>query len=201
MSTHLQIHIHTSIKQTIAPLVPVVSVAEIKEQAKITISAEDNLIALMIQAAIKKVERDLSRAFINTTYTMKLDSFPTCIRPLVSPLVSVTSIKFLDQDEVEQTITASDYRVDIFSEPGRITEDSSFTWPTIALITNAVEVLFVAGYGTVTDDVPEDIKSIIKLLVAHWLENREAFNPDNSPNDVPEAYNSLIWGNRILSIH
>ncbi len=91
------------------------------------------------------------------------------------PLISVSSIKYLDLDGTETTVATSVYRVDADSEPGRITLDYNQTWPTDKRdVTNSVIIEHTAGYGASTSAVPEDIRHAILMLIGHWYENREA---------------------------
>ena len=90
------------------------------------------------------------------------------------PLQSVTSIKHFDNDGVEQTIPSTDYIVDTASIQGRITPTNDKFWPITETRINAVTVRFVAGFGSLTTDIPQSISVAILQLVSDMYEHREA---------------------------
>lgn len=93
------------------------------------------------------------------------------ILPL-TPLMTVTSIKYIDQDGVQQTLAASAYKVDSVTEPARILPAYGTTWPQTRNEINAVEVVYQAGYGAAAD-VPAGIKAWMKLRIGAMYDNRE----------------------------
>lgn len=96
--------------------------------------------------------------------------------PIVLPkpnLQSVTSVKYVKEDDTVLTVNPSLYRVDTAAEPGKIVLKNDEEWPTDELKSvNGVEVEFVAGYGAAAS-VPEAIKIAIMMIVGHMFENRE----------------------------
>jgi uncharacterized phiE125 gp8 family phage protein len=159
-------------KVTTAPAEEPVSVTEAKAQLRIDGSDNDTLITSLIKACRDEAERFMHRAFVTQTITMKLDSFPSTICPVRSPLISVTSIKYIDTAGSEQTLDSSYYTVDTYSEPARIVEAYGKTWPSTQSTINAVEVVYVAGWGAATA-VPNAIKQGIISLVVDMFEHPE----------------------------
>jgi hypothetical protein len=64
------------------------------------------------------------------------------------PLVTVNSIKYIDQNGVQQTLATDQYLVDTVSEPGRVTPAYGTSWPSTREQANAVEVSFNCGYAS-----------------------------------------------------
>lgn len=87
-------------------------------------------------------------------------------------LQSVDYIKYVDESGVLQTLATDQYIVDAFSEPGVVTPAPNSYWPVTQNVMNSVRIGFTAGYGAAAD-VPEGIKSWIKLRVATLYSNRE----------------------------
>jgi len=180
-----------------APTAEPVSVAEVKANAIIGIDDDDTLIENKIKAARELCEVFIKRAFVSRTLRLTLDQFPAwefyLPRP---PLVSVTSVKYLDSDGTQQTITAADYTVDTYTEPGRITPAYNLSWPSGRVHTNAIEVIYVAGYGAATA-VPQSIKDAISMTVTQWYANR-GDEGDKHLSQLPAAAKSLLrsqaWG-------
>lgn len=177
------------------PVYPV-SLDEMKVHLRVVTDDDDRLIAQLILAATSWAELFQHRLFIERPAYMYLDEFPAVIRAGWSPLVSVGSIKYIDENGILQLLADSDYRIDIRTEPGRIEPAWTLDWPATRNITNAVIIEYSAGYGAAAD-VPDDIKSAIKLLVGHWYENRNAVEEDVL-DQVPEAAINLLWRRRLI---
>lgn len=149
-----------------------------------------------LRACTLACERYTRRTFIDTTWTMFKDRFPgkalpwwdgvremadTELTDLTEsiiiprpPLLTIVFIKAHKQDGSEVTVTASDYIVDVASEPGRVALKVTKTWPTDALrAINGVEVEFTAGYGLTGSDVEAPIREAILLCVGDAHSNRE----------------------------
>jgi hypothetical protein len=83
------------------------------------------------------------------------------------PLVSVTSLKYLDSDGTETTYDAANYIVSGVGREGRITLKSTATWPTVGDYPEPLRIRYVAGYVT----VPEPIVQAVLLDAAEAVAN------------------------------
>jgi len=182
-----------------APIVEPIALDDMKRHLRILTSDDDAYITDLIKVVRKKVELDLRRALITQTWTMYLDDFPAggaVIHIPYPPLQSITSIKYYDTANAQQTWSSSEYEVDIYSEPARVGEVSGYTWPSTYDRLNAVEIIFVAGYGAAGADVPWTVKQAMYMLAGHYYENREATTDYRAVTTVPMAYENLIWTER-----
>lgn len=175
-----------------------VSLDEAKDHLRVVHTDDDLYITALLLAATKWAEDFQQRTYISRTHTDYLDEFPTVIRPTYSPLVSVTSIKYYDTDGNQQTLASANYRVDTNTEPGRITEAYNISWPDIRLITNTIEIEYVAGYGTAAA-VPDDVKAAIKLIVGHLYEHREIVS-EVKMDMVPFSAKELLWTDKLVKL-
>jgi uncharacterized phiE125 gp8 family phage protein len=175
-----------------------VTLDEAKDHLRVVHTDDDMYITTLLLAATKWAEDFQCRTYISRTHTDYLDKFPTVIRPIYSPLVSVTSIKYLDTDGVQQTLSSALYRVDTNTEPGRITEAYNQSWPDIRSVTNTIEIEYIAGYGTAAA-VPDDVKAAIKLIVGHFYEHREVVS-ELTLNKVPFSAKELLWTDRLVKL-
>lgn len=146
---------------------------EVKDHLRVTGDEENFLIQKYIKAAVDYVENYTGLRLMTQTWDYFLDNFPTGqIKMPYAPLQSITSIKYYDSDNAQQTLTVTtDYLVDTTSKPGRIEYVSS--WPTTYAKNNAAEIRFVCGYTT-RGLIPEGIQTALFLLIAHYYENRNA---------------------------
>ena len=171
--------------------------AEISRQALTTV--ENDLLDAIVKAARGYCEDFTRRSFVTTVLTLSLDSFPAEIVLPRAPVQAVNTIKYLNTAGTQVTLDDSLYRVDVTDEPTRITPAYGCTWPSTYGVISAVEVEFDAGYGDAATDVPDGIRTAIKLLAAQWYENREASGPD-SVKEAPLAVKSLLWQHRAMVI-
>ena len=170
---------------------------ETKSYLKISNTAEDAWVTGVIQAVREACEAFCRRALMTQTWVWWLDAFPktpakggesgflsapvSCfdasVRELLlpkPPLQSVTHLKTHAPDGTAAVFDPSRYLVDTASEPGRIVLRRNETWPADLREARAVEVEFLAGYGTAAD-VPDALKQgmllWIRLLYADktWL--------------------------------
>jgi uncharacterized phiE125 gp8 family phage protein len=137
-----------------------------------------------IRTARDHAEHYLHRALATQTRELALDGFPPCIRLPYPPVQSVTSVKYTDLNGVEQTIDAADLDIDVYSAPARIRPAYGKTWPSPRPGYNVVRVRYVCGYAQAAD-IPEAIRHGMRLLIAHYFENREAIVVGTISGELP----------------
>lgn len=177
-----------------------VTKTEVETQLRLTAGSEDTYLDTLIAAAREDCESFQNRAYITQTWELTLDGWPDFPLKVPMPqLISVTSIKYYDTEDVEVTWASSNYFMDADSEPGRIGLAYNVTLPTTTLRPiNGVKIRYVAGYGAAAN-VPQATKQAILLLIGHYYENREATS-EKKMEELPMAVSSLLWKNRLVSI-
>jgi uncharacterized phiE125 gp8 family phage protein len=167
--------------ETIAPVIEPVGLQEMKVHCRCEDTNDsDTILGVMITAARQFVEKQYQISLVQRSYRADLWAFYSVIHLPLPPLSSVTSIKYYTDDspQVLTTLDSTAYRHDL----GRsmIYRDTSVTLPTASVRHDAVQITFVAGREPSTDspqdlagNVPEAIKSAIKLQAADLFENRE----------------------------
>jgi len=164
------------------------SEAKLSPSLRVATATDDTAIGTLITTARKLAETYTLHALVTQTWELVLDGFPTggIVVPL-PPLQSVTSIKYIDTDGTEQTLDALLYSVDDDSIPGLIVPAYGETWPTTRDEVNAVRVRFVAGFGDASD-VPEDIKSWIKIMVGTMYDNPQGIVVGQTVMSIPRTF-------------
>ena len=137
------------------------SLNEVKSQIRVTTTADDDSFRQFIAAARHRVERFLGKTLITTTYELKLDAFETEICLPRPPIQSITEIKYIDTDGMEQTLNAADYQ---FDRGGRLMASVGNSWPSSREQYDAVTITYVAG-DLHAGYVEEDIKQAILLII------------------------------------
>jgi len=189
-----------------APTVEPITTAELKAHSHIDSSSEDSYLDTLISAGRRSAENFCRRAFIHQTWELSMDLEPglQILRLPLPRLSSVTSIKWYDEADTETLYAATNYRVDSTDDyGGRIALKDGHVWPSGLRYTNGLVIRYVAGYGATAADVPADIKHAIKLLAAHWYENREPVNVGNIVNEIPlggvgDMVKHLLYPYRVL---
>lgn len=177
-----------------------ITLTEAKAHVRQEETADDNLIRTMTDGAIARAQTITRRQFITAKYEMRFDRFPHWFEFPRPPLQAVESdgIKYIDNNGDEQTFDAAKYIVDTFRTIGRVVLKSGESWPSVDDEINVVRVQFVAGYGDDPNDVPEDIREAIKLILGHFYENREDSIVGTSVTSIPQGALDLLGGHRIL---
>lgn len=177
-----------------------VTVEEVKENFLIVAPDDDALILRLIKVATKWCEDFTRRQFIRKTWAETFTQFPERGVIMLSrrPLVSVTSVQYVDANGDTQTLSSSDYYVITNRETGLIDRAYNVTWPTTRSIREAVTVTYVAGYGTAASDVPDTIRQAVIALVGHWLEHRDLAVTGTIVQQMPLHVESLLWMERTL---
>jgi uncharacterized phiE125 gp8 family phage protein len=172
------------------PATSPVSVAEAKAHLRVEHSLDDAYIEACINAALERIDGRngwLRRALINRTYELFLPWFPVarCIALPLPPLQSVTSIKYQDDNDVEQTFSASRYQVIKNEDEGYIYLKTGESWPGNTFERpDAVKIEFVAGYGATAADVPQNIRQAILIEVGALYTERGDVASETEPQIV-----------------
>ena len=173
-----------------APTVEPIGVEETKLHLRLDYDNEDSWVGQQIAAARAYVEDMTGRQLVTATRKLILDYFPCGIELPQAPLLTVTGITYVDTDGDTQTLSTDIYTVDTDSVPGRVYLAYNQSWPDTRQQPKAVEITYTCGYGDPCD-VPEGIKSIMKLLIGGWYENRESVSVVQL-YDVPKATDALL---------
>ena len=183
-----------------APAMEPVTLIEAKLHLRVDHDTENTLINGYIELARLEVEKITRRALITQTWDLWMDAFPDDdeLKLPKPPLQSITSIKYYDVNNVEATMSSSDYFVDMKSTPGRVGLASGKSWPGTALRDlSGVVIRFVAGYGSLNTDVPRNQRLAMMLLIGHYYENREASS--QSVFQLPMGVEALLSDDRVWS--
>ena len=119
------------------------------------------------------LERAYDKAFITQTITEKYKYWTQCLELTISPLASITSVKYYDEDGVLQTLAASKYTTESNRIYGMVWFNDTMDYP--ALSTDRpepIEVAYVAGEAA----APAHIKHQIRQCVARIYYEKEAFS-------------------------
>jgi uncharacterized phiE125 gp8 family phage protein len=166
---------------------------------RVTDGAEVPLLLHYLAAAREVFERLTGRALMTQTYELALSDWSTS-NPIElgrSPVSAVSSLTYLDENDVTQTVTASNYVLHTAEDTSAVLVfRDAFTYPTLSDRPDSVKVAFTAGNASFSS-VPYSQRQAILFLAAHLYELRTPINVGNIVNEVPMTLSSLITMNRI----
>jgi uncharacterized phiE125 gp8 family phage protein len=177
----------------------VVTLAEAKLHLRVSSTDDDALIDSYIDAATSWAQKYQGRKYLTATCVDYLDKWPAVIRPRWCPLIAVTSIQYVDESGVTQTWSDAEYDVDTDTQPGRIVPAYDESYPSIRGDINGIVVTYTAGYGSDEDDVPQEIRTAILMIVAQWYSHRESVT-DLNLVQVPLGAMALLGMERMRGV-
>lgn len=146
-------------------------------------TTEDDLIVGYIEAARAMAQHYTGLAIGSQTLELAYDEFPgygEAIELRYGPVTSITSVTYVDEDEITQTIDAANYSLDSYNDPGWVIPAVDYDWPTPIDAANCVKVRYVTGAAPAGA-----VLSAILLTVGYLFENREA-------GELPAAARALL---------
>lgn len=184
---------------TPATLEPV-TVAECKLQCHVDSgdTTWDTHFPLLIAAARQKAENYMGAAIMARELEQTLDEFPEAdIRlerppawtpdvPQACPL-AITSVKYIDEAGVEQTVAGTNYTLDTSVWPFFLLPAVDVDWPSPRAQANAVAVRYTVGYDAAAK-VPGDLRAWLLMTVAFLFAQRETMVLDGKIAEIPSRY-------------
>lgn len=158
---------------TSEPAIEPITLEQLKDRLRIGSTCDfDAELSAILTTARKQVEADTCRRLIQQTIIGRLDGFLSVreIELRIAPISSITSITYIDQDGVTQTLAGTVYGTDLISTPPRIILKTSQNWlDTEPNTANSVAITFVAGYGATAASVPAQAKlAIVEYAKIIW---------------------------------
>jgi uncharacterized phiE125 gp8 family phage protein len=183
------------------PAVEPLTLAEAKAFLRVEHDDDDDVIAALIAGARIHVEAQTRRALIAQIWRLILDAWPADgrIAVLPVPLRSLVAARVWRLDGTTQAIDVDLFAADAASAPAVI----SFAAGALRMPGRAVagiELDIEAGYGNAATDVPGPLRQAIRILVAHWYENRGLIAGGGGVAVLPQSVAALIASYRVLSL-
>lgn len=170
-----------SLTLTAAPSCYPITLDEAKHHCVVEHNIDDALIATYIAAATEYAENYLELDLVQKTWAYSFDSFPgtSAFKIPKSPVISISSIVYIDSDGISQTLSTDVYDLDSGLPDAEVFLKYDQTWPSSRGHRGDVTVTFVSGHeglGSPVDlrgNIPESVKAAIKLIVGDLYLTRE----------------------------
>ena len=173
-------------------------------QTHLIINGQDDYINSLIKTSRVMVERYLNRSLMLQTWTAY--SYDWCKKFVLpySPIITVSSLKYYDDDGTLTTLDTSNYFVSTADEPGYIKMVYDFSGPGLQDDRpNRIEIEYTAGYSSSATEatqqaaVPAPIKHAMKVLMTDMHEHRGQYVVGGSANKLPGFVIDLIHSYRL----
>ncbi len=176
--------------RTIAPAETPLTLSEAKTHCRVDSSDEDTLLNALISAATEHLDGFsglLGRALITQSWRQDFDRFEACMRLPLDRVSSITSIKYFDDTNTEQTVAASVYSLHTDALGPYIKPNDGEYWPSgVHARDDAVQITFVCGYGDAAA-VPQPIKQAMLLMIEDWYDTRSSAIYGTTATEAPIA--------------
>lgn len=183
-----------------APAAEPLALDDVRAFLRVDAYDDDELIAALVTAARLAVEAQTRRALITQGWRLTLDGWPVDgrIRVVPGPLRELTAARVYD-------LANNSYAVDLqhFVPDAGARELVVMTWALMqpTRIAAGIELDLTVGYGDTAEDVPEPLRQAMRILVAHWYENRGLIVPGATRlAALPATAAALIAPYRLVSL-
>jgi uncharacterized phiE125 gp8 family phage protein len=150
------------LQRTIQAAALALDVLELRAQVRQDVTTDDAMLQLYLRGATLFAEERCGRTIVASRWKFTIDAFPgptlmgvpfgrpfnvpgSAILLERGPVLTVQSIKYVDMNGTQQTLSPSSYVVDTTQLPARITPVFGQIWPPTLPQINAVEVIYDAG--------------------------------------------------------
>lgn len=179
------------------PAVEPVSISELKAHLAITDSGDDDILFDLIGEAREQIEQSSGLALISQQWRLTIDQWPAgkqewwdgvreghismlygpnsaaWLKLPAYPLISVNSVTVFDEESNSSAVTVADvFDIDTQQTPGRMGLKFGATWPIALRPTNAIQVVYTAGYGSTPSDVPRTLRRAVRALAGYLYAHR-----------------------------
>ena len=141
-------------------------------------SAEDTVVAQCVAAATAVLDgwAGVLGGFClgRQTWTSYAAGYPAsgALALPLRPVISVTAVRHIDLAGAEQTLPTTDWQLVETVDGAALLRPDGIEWPETAPRPDAVRVTAVCGHDEA--DLPADLMQAVRLLTAHYYENRGA---------------------------
>ncbi len=180
-----------------APAAEPLSLDEAKAFIRVEHNDDDALIVALIAAARIHIETETRRALITQSWRIVRDCWPECGRTAVrpAPLRALTAVRVFDFENNAHDLDLQAFVLDLGAS-----ELAFIPWTLMqpTRIADGVEIDVTVGYGDTALDAPEPLRHAVRLLIAHWYENRGIVGGNGAA--LPATVAALIAPYRMLSL-
>lgn len=164
----------------------IIDLAAAKNHLKIDFTDDDTIIPGFIDSAIEEAENFTGTNIKAAKYTIKFNGWIQNMELKLSPVQSIESIKYYDDNDTIQILDAADYQL---LQMDKLTTVINYhdadDLPDVYEKAAAIEIKLTTGYAE--GKTPFSIKAAILLILGDLYENRE-----DKPHGLPSRSKALL---------
>jgi len=181
-----------------APSVEPLSLDQAKAFLRVEHSDDDEVIAALIAGSRIHIESQTRRALITQSWRLTADGWPQDgrLQVLPAPLQALTAARVYDFEGMAHDV---DTQAFVLDKGASLLAFAPWAVPAPGRVAAGIELDVTVGYGDSALDVPEVLRQAIRLLVAHWYDNR-GLAAIGTVTVLPSTVGALIAPYRMLSL-
>jgi len=182
-----------------APAAEPLSLVDAKRFLRVEHDDDDAIITALVSAARNNVEALTRSALITQTWRLVLDRWPDGgrIAPRIGPLRALAAARVFD---AAGEASAIDPEIFVVDAAAGVLAAPAWSLPVPGRSVAGIELDIEVGFGAMASDVPQTLLQAIRMLVAHWYENRGLIAIGSSVATMPASVNAMISSHRVLSL-
>jgi uncharacterized phiE125 gp8 family phage protein len=175
------------------------SVADAKSYLRVEHDDDDAVVAALIASARHHVEALTRTGLLTQTWRLVLDRWPEGgrIKPRLGPLRGVTAARVYNESGAGASLDLDRFVID---EAAGVIAAPGWSLPLPGRAVRGIELDIEIGYGDTPADVPQILLQAIRMLVAHWYDNRGLVSIGQGIAMMPPTVNAMIASHRVLSL-
>jgi uncharacterized phiE125 gp8 family phage protein len=175
------------------------SLADAKQFLRVEHGDDDAVITALIAAARAHVEAITRRALMAQTWRFVLDAWLANgrVAPRIGPLRTLSAARVYDTISHANVLDVQGFVVDVSAN---VIAAPYWALPVPGRSVAGIELDVICGFGAVASDVPKDLLQALKMLVAHWYDNRGVVAAGGNVSMQPAGLCALIAPYRVLSL-
>jgi uncharacterized phiE125 gp8 family phage protein len=175
------------------------SLADAKQFLRVEHADDDAVITSLIAAGRAHVEAVTRRALLAQTWRFVLDAWPADGRftPRIGPLQTVLAARVFDAAGVAHPLEVESFVVDTAAN---VIAAPCWALPVPGRGIAGIELDVICGFGPLASNVPADLIHALKILVAHWYDNRGLVAIGGAVAMQAAGFPALIAPHRVLSL-
>ena len=183
------------------PAAEPVTLAEAKQFLRVEHDDDDDIIAALIAGSRIHVETQTRRALITQNWRLTRDVWPATgwVALLPVPVKTLDAVRVSRSDGTTLALDVAGFALDKSAAPARLSFVHGVP-PAPGRAAAGIEIDITCGYGDASTNVPEPLRHAIRLLVAHWYENRGIVAAGGEVAVLPQSVAALIAPYRVLAL-
>ena len=181
------------------PAVEPLSLDQAKAFLRVEHGDDDDVIAALIAGSRIHVESQTRRALITQSWRISADCWPQDgrLQILPAPLQALSAARVFDFEGMAHDV---DIQAFVLDKGASLLAFAPWALPAPGRVAAGIALDVTVGYGDAASAVPEALRQAIRLLVAHWYDNRGLIAVGQQVAELPATVSSLIAPYRMLSL-